>query len=882
MTMPITFATPAALLLLVLIPICLLIARLKPSLLPRRLRQISMALRIAIVLLLILSLAGLRVATRGSELSVVFLVDSSDSVPPEVQAAARDWVKSAIERKSSADSAGVVEFGRGVEVERPVSTSADAPMVARQPAGDRTDLGEALRIANSLFPPGASKRIVVLSDGAENAGSTDEQIAALRASGVEVSAVALPSIGGAPEVMIEALETPESVREGESIDLVATIWSSTETDATLQLYQDGTLLSEQTLKLRAGGNRFVGSAKADSPGYHHYRAIVSSAADTLPQNNELASYTVVRDQARVLLIAEQASEAREVRRALESNGRLVDIMAPSSVPTRLTGLKLYDAIGLVNVPANDLTLEQMRTLQSYVKSSGRGLVVIGGDRSYGLGDYLGTPIEETIPVSVRPPSAEQKSTVALLLIVDKSGSMSMGRPGSTKMAMAREAAILSVDALKEKDQIGVLAFDDQNQWVVQMREIQGQSTIKQVQDQISRIDASGGTDIFAALDVGYNAIRQRNANVKHVILLTDGQSYTGGDYQKLVDRLRADRISLSTIAVGTDADQELLKKLADWGKGRYYYTDAPQAIPRLMTRETKLVSGPALVQGEFQPRLSAVTPILRGIAPIDIPQLTGYVATILKPNAEVALMSPRDDPVLAQWQYGLGRAVAFTSTATEGWAFDWVGWRDFTTFWDNAFRWAMPAPGNANLRTTLSTRGDETTLQVEVMDDDGAWVNLLDGDAAIVGENQPARTFHLAQTAPGRYEARFATPPPGTYQVTVLQTRKGQPAYVDTAGLSVPYPAEYRPATGGKRLLERLTGATGGAMLDAAQPEAAFTHSAVASSTRQLDISWPLLVLALLLLPIDIALRQLRVLWHLFDDTRRPTRGRANAAAAAD
>ncbi len=886
---PISFANPLALLLLLLvIPVTVLIARAHPRFsagarMPAVLARISLGLRLVIVTLMVLALAGPRIATRGSELSVVFLVDASDSVAPEVQAAARDWIATAVERKSSGDSVAIVSFGRGVAVERTLSAGDEPSATTRRPPGDRSDLGEGLRIASSLFPPGTARRVVLLSDGVDTLGNADELAPLLRASGVEVSTVALPSATAEREVLIESLDTPESAREGELVDLVATVWSAGETDATLDFYQDGSLVSRQQVHLKPGSNRYVGQQKAERVGYHWFRVVVTAADDTLPQNNELSSFTVVREPGRVLLVAEQPAEARELRRVLEAGGRVVDVRPPSALPIRISGLRGYDAVGLVNVPATDLTLEQMRTLQTFVKSTGKGVVVVGGDKSYGLGDYLATPLEEMLPVSVRPPSAEQKSTVALLLIIDKSGSMSMGRVNATKMAMAREAAILSVDALKERDQIGVLAFDDQNSWVVPLREIQGPQTIKQVQDLISRIEASGGTDIYNALETGYNALRTRSANVRHIILLTDGQSYTGGDYNKLIERMRADRVSLSTIAVGTDSDQELMKRLADWGKGRYYYTDAPQSIPRLMTRETKLVSGPALVQGDFQPRVSATTPILRGIAPADIPDLSGYVATILKPTAEVGLQSPRDDPVLAQWQYGLGRVVAFTSTASETWAANWVAWDGFNTFWDNAFRWAMPAPGHPNLRTTLTTRGDETVLNVEAVDDDGNWANLLDSEAAVVGESGPTgeprvSALRLAQVAPGRYEARFATPPPGTYQVTVVQKRGGQPVYIDTAGLTVPYPREYRPATTNKNLLERLTSATGGQLLDAAAPETAFNHTTVLTSTRQSDLSWPLLALALLLLPLDIALRQLRPLWSWFE----PRDTRQNAAAAAD
>src|SRR5207244_10729815 len=214
-------------------------------------------------------------------------------------------------------------------------------------------------------------------------------------------------------------------------------------------------------------------------------------------------------------------------------------------------------------------VDQMKTIQNYVQNLGGGLLVIGGENSYSLGDYAKTPLSEVLPVTMNIPGKRDRGSVSLMLIIDKSGSMDMRDDGVTKMSMAREAAQLALDSLDENDRIGVLQFDTQSRFVVPPRRLGTAREVDGIKERIKTIEASAATESFPALDAGFKAIRETQARYKHIILLTDGRSLSSADYDRLIAQMRQESVTLSTIAIGSDSDTQLLEELAKQGEGRY-------------------------------------------------------------------------------------------------------------------------------------------------------------------------------------------------------------------------------------------------------------------------------------------------------------------------
>jgi uncharacterized membrane protein len=757
-------------------------------------------LRTSIVSLVVVSLAAPTIPLRQDGTSVVFAVDESASMSEEVKRDARQWVQDAMKGMSGQDRAAVVTFGRDPQVQRGLTEERDHAFTTSQFDDSSTSIERALRVSRSLLSNAGSRRIVLVTDGAENAGDARQESRLAAAEGIEVSSVVIPSKTVQPEVLVQAIEAPSNVRDGEDFDLTVTVYSTVKQPATIRLWLDNKGVGSREIDLEPGATRFTIPQPPLPAGYHAFRLTVESLQDTQPNNNVAFTTSIVRERPRVLLIEGKDGDGKPIAAALASSGIDVDTRQPKAIPNTLSGLRDYQSIVLFDVPATGMTLDQMKTLEQYVQTLGRGLLAIGGSQSYGLGDYADTALEATLPVSMDIPPRDDKPSVALLLIIDKSGSMDYGgRDGP----------------------------------------------------------AGGGTEIFPALQTGYVDLRKRTAQLRHIILLTDGKSFTGGDYDSLVDRMRQDQITLSTVGIGNDTDEALLKSLAAKGKGRYNLTVDAKKIPQIVTKETKIASKNPIVESRFHVQLGEISPILRGFKPEDLPALKGYVVTTPKPTAQRVLSSPSGDPILSQWQYGLGRAVAWTPDIRERWASDWLTWGGFPKFISQAVRWTMPDPANRNLQTSVAFDGEETIISLDAADDDGSFIDLATTTMIVAAADGSAqqRQVTLRQIAPGRYEGRLPTGQPGAYRLQITQQRLGnRPPLQDIAGFSVPYPAELRPSPSSPALLHELARQTGGKLL--AGPQDAFQATSTSKATMPYAL-WPwLLLIAGLLLPIEIAARR--------------------------
>lgn len=855
--MHLSFVVPQLLALLVGLPLLGLLAIRLLDTTPGT--RLALALRIAQVTLLVLALARPVLDRPDESVAVVYAIDQSESLGEAERARALAWVNSALAALPANDRAGVVAFGADARVIRPLAATrepldASSLTLSSGPA-DVTDVAAGLRLAASLFLPNGGKRIVLLSDGQDNLGGAAAEARQLAARGIQVDYVSFGQVPD-PEVYIEGIEVAGYTREGEPLDVAVAVQSSREAAGSLRLWSDGELTLNQEVQLKVGPNRFATTLTSLSKGFHSFRARIDAVADTIAQNNEDFASTVVKDAARVAVVARTEGDASPLRTLLAKGGVRTDYLPPTAIPPGFGPLKPYDGIALVNVPADALTLDQMRTLQGFVESLGRGLFVVGGPESYGVGGYDGTVLADLLPVKVRAPSRVDTGEVALLLILDRSGSMDQKtEDGATKIAAARDAAVLAADALNPKDYLGVLAFDTEQLWVSPIRQI-GDSTVRQQMAQSIRgLEASGGTEIYPALEKGYEALSRVPARFRYIVLLSDGVSFTAGDWAGLTSRMRSAGIVLSTIAVGSDADRDLLQRLAEMGDGRFYYTNRASDIPKLTVRETQLASGAPTVEGDIEARVKTASPILRSL-PTNLPLLTGQAASAAREGATVALASQRDDPILAHWQRGLGRVAVWTSDSGSRWARDWVGRPDLAQFWSQAVRWTLPTPLTSGLYVRPEVRADDVTLRVEAVDDSGSLQNLLDLRAQVGGSQDAAM---LAQVAPGRYEARTARPQPGAYPLDVIEYRDGQPTdHRETVGIVVGYPAEYRRFGPDAAFLGQLAEPSHGLALG--DPERAYRTDGLKPAGQERLPIWPWLVgLALLLFPLDVAIRRLRV-----------------------
>ena len=632
------FTRPVALVLLIVLAGFVLIDRLGIHARTPTRRFIVLGLRLLAGTLLILALAAPVVWTGADTLSTVFLIDRSASVSANDQQQTLAWIKSAIAAKRPTDQAAIVSFAGNAAVERGLSASPSEPDAPAILDRTRTDIASALRLAEGLVPPAGARRIVLVSDGGENQGSAATEILPLRAAGIPVDIVPVAAATG-PEVTLRQLSLPQAVHKGERFSLNVSIESTVETAARLRILIDGKLDSTQSLQLHSGQNSLVFTHDPVTPGEHAFEAIVEPDRDTIAENNVGYATLQVAGPPRVLLVEGDPGNATFLDAALHADGLTVDVGAPSSLTGDVAGLRQYDAIGLLNVPATRIGSAGLAALQSYVKDFGGGLIAIGGDRSFGVGAYRKTPLEDVLPVSMDVRGRSNHASVVLELVIDTSGSMSEGPTGATKIDLAREAAAGATAQLGNADQVGIIAFDDKPQWIFPTTFLTDRATL---QSDISKLEPGGGTEIYPALRTAYDDIVQRQGKVKHILLMTDGLAPTG-DYEGLTARMRENGVTLSTIAIGTDADTNLLQNLADWGRGRYYDASDPTDVPRFVLQETTEVARAAITEETFSPVIGDQTAILDGLK--NLPALHGYVATTSKPVSYTHLTLPTNREV---------------------------------------------------------------------------------------------------------------------------------------------------------------------------------------------------------------------------------------------
>lgn len=869
--MYLSFIYPSALLLLLLLAPLWALALVAPRRLSRARFWASLALRSLLLLVLVGSIAGTQIIRRVEHLTTVFVVDSSDSVGPESRASAEQFIRDALATMPEGDQAAIVAFGENALVERAPSPEKGLRRIESVPVVARTNIGEALNLGLALLPADTQKRIVLLSDGGENAGDARLATELAAARGVPVEVVPMKQSSGDDAAQISDLRAPGHVRKGQTVNLEVVVEASRAQPAMLRIRAGGTIVAEQAVQLAAGRQTFRFPLKAEGEGFVRYSAEIDARGDGRKQNNEAGALVDVQGEPRVLLVEGTPGDAGNLQAALAAARMNPRVVAAQAMPSTLAELGSYDAVVLANVHAGALPARVMQTLPAYVRDLGRGLVMVGGDRTFGVGGYAHTPIEAALPVDMEVKDKERRPDIALMFVIDKSGSMAachcagpnMGTTrltgGVQKVDIAKDAVIQASALLRQDDTVGVVAFDNAPHWAIQPQKL---PTLDQIQEAIAPIAPNGQTNIRGGLLAAKDVLAKVDARVKHVILLTDGWS-SGPDNLDVAQEMRKAGVTLSTVAAGAGS-APFLEKLAQAGGGRYYPAVNMEDVPRIFVEETMKAVGSFIVEQPFVPSLTADSPILRGLTG-GWPTLYGYNGTELKPAAREVLRSPEGDPILAQWQYGLGRAVAWTSDAKGKWGADLVRWDRFGQFSAQLVGWAVPVREAQQISAEARVDGTQAIVTAKV--DDAAGKPRTDATVAgtLIAPDGTTQAITLRQVAPGQYQATLPSPPTGSYLVQVVARRGGEAVGQSTAGLVVPYSPEYRQRSANPALLEAIARATGGQVLET--PGAVFRHDLRAVQHAR-EIGLPLLLLAALLLPLDIGVRRLGLRRRDFAESR--------------
>lgn len=801
--------------------------------------------RILICVLLILSACGIRLKVVGKNAATIFLLDVSDSMRASRMESKR-FIDEALLKLPKNHEAGVIIFGQTPQMDKFLNSIKQYDHIGNNLLTSATNIEQALQLAVTYLPEEANKEIILISDGAENEGDMQRAAELLRSNQIDFKVYQLGGLQEG-EVYVDKLSVPERTYKNESFKVTATIMSNVKTKAQLSLFSGGIKKVEQEVELEVGENNFVFQDVEEIGGFKNYRISINPVEDHELGNNEYCCYTTVEDAPKLLVIEGKEGEALGLKKLLEELRQDKNIILPADAPTTSEEMMIYQTILLCNVYSETLPKGFLDQLEGFVKNGG-GLIVSGGDDSYALGCYQNTVLEKLLPVDLHKKGKMAHPSVSLCLVIDHSGSMSDMQQGVSKLGMSIEAAARVVDYLTEEDEISVLSFDDSYTKVVERQKVTDKEKIKGL---IYGIQEGGGTSIYPALEAAYQEQINSKADVKHIILLTDGEdNFAFNQYKELLGKNNEAQISLSTVAVGNGANFGLLKALAENGNGSYYQAQKNDELPKIFAKEYFLSTGEYLINEHFMANVASDHEILTGIKE-GIP-LEGYIGSSIKPLALQVLTSHYDEPVLALWHYGLGKVVAWTSDMSGQWTKPFFETADGYQLLSNMLTWSMTTyegegkvsitEEDQDVKVTFAAADIETTKSVSV---------------SYENEDKEQQQIQLVENAPGIYEGKLSIGENGFYRIHTIETLKdGQTAHYLSA-FAKQYSKEYKFNDDNEKLQQFIQSVNGSLIH---YPNEAFKlESQLSYHTMSLDLL--LLLSACLLFLVDIIARRFQ--WHL-------------------
>lgn len=885
------------LLIPILLPPLILTSRRSLSGLGRFRKWMAIGFRAAVVTLIVLALAEVQAVRKNDKLTTMFVVDVSESIPTDMRRSVLQLVTEEGRKRRKNDLAGVVVFGRTASVEAPPAPTEPNLTLGIESTinAQYTDLAAALKLALAAFPEDSARRIVLISDGNENRGNVLEQAAAAARLGVQVDVLPVDYFYN-KEVLVEKIAIPPDVKKGETVNINVVIRASEPTGGTLQVFQK----DSDNRRVPAPGNENPVPVKLDR-GVNVYtiRQLITETnfytftAEFVPEkgsgdqrsiNNVAEGFTYARGTAQVLLIEGTKGEHAELVKALREKKLEVKVLTAPDVdgsggvggdplPDDLGQLQPFDTVILADVPKDSLTESQQKLLEANVHDMGAGLIMLGGPRSFGAGGWQNSPIEKALPVDMQIKAMRVQGKSAMVMMMHAS---EIAEGNYWQKVVAMEA----LKTLSSYDYAGMIHWQGQEAWLFPVKQIgNNKQTMLKTIDRMTPGDMPSFDPSLQMSIKGLQGVK--DAMTKHVIVISDGDPTP--PTRAIINQLAANKITVTAVlcaAHGNDPGAiAMMRDLATKTKGRFYNVTNPKSLPRIYQKEARIISRPLIYeQGTpWQPVLRYPTEPVTGI-PNVLPGITGFVQTALKESelVETPITSPvpqsgEVNPILAHWNYGLGRSVAFTSDAGRRWATSWPNWESYAAFWSQVVRWSMRPVDNRNLALTVRREEGKIKIVVDALDKDNQFLNFLQMQASVLGPDlQPIRVG-LAQTAPGRYEGTVEkAEQSGNYFVNLGYSGPDNTKGIVTSGISVPYSDEYRELRSNPTTLETIASLTNGEVhswktrgegeIDIARTAAefdAFRRDAYTLPPRGFTPLWPnFLWLAALLFLGDVAIRR--------------------------
>jgi len=871
LALPFDFEQPTWLWLCLLVPLLIAASiRSLAGLDPVR-RIAALAVRSLVVVLVACCLAGAQRVQRNDDLTVLFLMDRSYSVQ-ETQDFQEQYIHDVTRNIPPDDRVGLIDFARSAFLKQlPMRGGffVDPGRLPAMPDTDRTDIASAMRLAMAMFPHDTAKRMVLMSDGNDNMGDLLAEARRAKADGIPVDVVPI-RYQRRNEVYFDRMIAPTYAEPGEQVPLRMVLNTHRAVTGTVSVYLNGDLVDlppeAARVRLSPGSNTLFMKLPIQTSGTQTYEAVFRPDADdmdTIALNNTASAFTFVSGASRVLLLSANPQHDQPLVDALLSENVGVEMKDASNLGSfDLLHMMNYSSIILANLPAATFTDQQQQALANYVKDMGSGLIMTGGDESFGAGGWIGSPIEEVMPVSFEIKHKRVIPRGALVLIMH---SCEIPRGNYWGKEMAKK----SVDTISSQDYIGVLAYTYSpggENWEVPLDLNTNKAAVKA---KIDRMQIGDMPDFGTTMGLAHRELvsgRGEDAAQKHVIILSDGDAQPPS--KALLDAYVNAKITVSTIGIGWGMHvmDQSMREIAKKTGGKYYAARNPRELPQIFSKESKVVRRPLIIDEPFSPQIvQSHSDLLPGIDPSTevVPPLGGMVLTSPKesPNVLVPIVRVTDDgedPVLAHWQYELGKTVAFTSGYWPRWGNAWTQWPKFAKMWAQIVRWTMRQDSPANFDTYTKVEGNQARIVIDALDKDAGYLDNLQLRTKIMGPDNSATPVRFTQTGPGKYEAVFNVEKAGQHLANVHIFDGTRRLGTIRTGLSVPFSPEYRDLMPNEGLLRQVAEITGGRWLGAGpETDDVFSHDLPPTEAKRPAWEW---MLAWLLLPaflLDVAVRRL-------------------------
>ncbi len=853
-TRPIDLLSPQWLQLAAIVPAFFVLRVLSLTDLSILQQVVQSTLRSLVVIGVAIALARPSWITEQSKVSTVILVDVSDSVSEKQLDAAKRYVDE-IAKDEGDGNLQLITFAEKPQVLRAGDGALSAAIKRHVGAGAGTDTQAAMQLAYGLYPDGYLPRMVIVSDGNQTVGDVAVEGYRAKELGVKVSWRTFDQ-DKTSEIRVVGVMVPDEIKVGQPYEVTAEVWSTEAQTATLSLQQDefpNPLEPQKRVELREGKNLVKFKSDAKHAGATTYRLrLAKFDHDTEKANNEAVMTAPVKGKPSVLYveggILREPGSAGYLQKALEHENIDVTVRGPTGIPSNAKELEKYDLVMVSDVPAHLMGAGQMAALDTYVSAMGGGLIMTGGEDSFGSGGYENTRIEQIMPVRFDSEKIKEQPDVAVVLVLDRSGSMQ-----GPKLEAAKESARVTAEVLSPNDYIAVVAFDSEAQVFVRPQRAANRMRIS---SEISRLQSGGGTNIFPGLKEAFEILQGINAKVKHVILMTDGEAPSDG-IPELVQDMRGARITVSCVGV-QGADRNLLSMIADAGDGRLYMVEDIGALPKIFMKETQEAQKSQLVEDVIHVRVAKKVEAIEGTGVENAPPLHGYVTTKPKPTAETILISDLGEPILARWRHGAGNSVAWTSDVKNRWGVDWIRWGGYPKFWAQVIRSSMRRKVYDSYDLTAKVADGRAMVTVDAIDTGDKFVNELETKLEVIdpATNKTTQTVPMEQTAAGRYTADFRIEKYGSYLLKAVHKRDGKTVAESMGSVALSYPLEYLRTTPDPEPLRHAAQVSGGH--DQAKPAEIWATND--ESVKYAQDLWPWVLLGVVgLFILDLYAKRVRL-----------------------